>query len=76
MSFVQIEVVAVEIRGEHHLRQTVAVEITGRDATAVVKVAVGENVEVLRPFHAIREPDSRIARWHEGEELAAHRRRC
>ena len=61
--------IAVKVRGEHDLWQTVAIEIARRDAAAVVEVAVGEGVQLLRLGNAILERNSGVAGGQLREEL-------
>src|SRR6266702_1621700 len=72
----EVTEVEVELRGvlvgcKHDLGQPVSGEVADRDAATVVKVAVGEDVEVAGLGEAILEVYPGIARRQEGKQLSA-----
>ena len=71
-ALVQVEMIPVLIRSQHHLRQSISVEIADRDATAVVEIAVGKDVHLWRILDAILEMQPGVARWQQGEEMIVY----
>src|SRR5258706_11122126 len=65
---VQVELRAVLVGGEDDLGQAVAGEVAEGHAAAVVKVAVGEDVQVAGVGETIREADAGVARGEERSE--------
>ena len=75
LAFVQVQPGAALIRGEHDLGQAVAGQVAEGDAAAVVVVAVGEDVQVVRVSETILEADAAVARGEQGEQMAVGGRR-
>ena len=73
--FVQIQSGATEIRCEHDLGQPVPGEVAQGDAAAVVVIAIGEDVQVVRVRETILEAHAGVARWQEREQMAVGGRR-
>jgi hypothetical protein len=69
MAFVEVEFISVQVRREHHLRETVTIEVADRHATAVVEIAVGEDVHLRCVLDAIDEAHPRITRGHHREKM-------
>ena len=67
VALVDVELIPVQVRGEHHLGQAIPIEVAYRHAAAVVEIAVGEDVHLGRVFDAIDESDPRVARGHHRE---------
>ena len=66
--------IAVLIRRQHHLGQSISVEIADGDATTIVKIAVGEDVELRRIFDAIHEAHPGVARGEQREKVTVYGR--
>src|SRR5256714_4208672 len=67
VTFVEIEVIAVLVGGEHDLGQTISIQVPDGYSTAVVVIAVGEDVELGRFLESVREVDAGVARRKQRE---------
>ena len=61
VALVQVELVPVLVGGEHDLGKSISIEVADRHATAVVEIAVGEDVQLRRGFDAVFEVHPGIA---------------
>ena len=73
LATIQVQAWSVEVRDEHNLRQSVAVEVADCGATAVVEVAVREDVELPGLDEPILECDPRNVRRKLREQVTGLR---
>ena len=73
VALVEIEPVAALVGGDHELREAITVQVADRDPTAVVVIAVGEDVQVGGGGEAILEVDAGVAGGQQREQSASGR---
>src|SRR5438105_10697017 len=66
---VQIEMVPVLIGSQHHLGKSISIQVANGNATTVVEIAVGEDVEILGVLEAIHEMQPGVARGQQREKM-------
>ena len=72
-AFVQKQLRAVLVAAQNHFGQTVTIQVTDRDAAAVIEVAIVEHVHRIRLGDVILEAHTGVRRRHLREQRAANR---